>query len=265
MPKEAVCQIVMTPYEIIATILAIIALIQPWAIAAWKKFFKPLKVTFIPSAKIKLYYNRSGAYIYLGGVIEAKNRPVVIKDIAAKVIRQSDKAELTMDWSSFMVPVFQSVGGNSVTTSEIARPFMVGANGLNPIFVEFANTDAQMTNRLSKIHEKLTLESRRIANIINTPFEQAKGQLQAIPEYQTFREELLENFYWKVSDYQIELSISYNDNKTELYKYRFSLDQDETNEFKKNIETAMFCELSFLYYQPANFTVFQKSFIPLEE
>ena len=99
-----------------------------------------------------------------------------------------------MDWSSFMVPVFQSVGGNSVTTSEIARPFMVGANGLNPIFVEFANTDAQMINRLSKIHEKLTLESRRIANIIHTPFEQAKGQLQAIPEYQTIREELLENF-----------------------------------------------------------------------
>ena len=81
MPKEAVCQIVMTPYEIIATILAIIALIQPWAIAAWKNFFKPLKVTFITSAKIKLYYNRSGAYIYLGGVIEAKNRPVVIKDM----------------------------------------------------------------------------------------------------------------------------------------------------------------------------------------
>ena len=25
------------------------------------------------------------------------------------------------------------------------------------------------------------------------------------------------------------------DNKTELYKYQFSLNQDETNEFKKNI------------------------------
>ena len=121
MPEETVRQVVMTPYEIIATILAVIALVQPWIIAAWKKFFKPLKVTFIPSAKIKLYYNRSGAYIYLGGVVEAKNRPAVIKNISAKAIRQSDKAELAMDWSSFMVPVFQSVGGNSVTTNEIGR------------------------------------------------------------------------------------------------------------------------------------------------
>lgn len=263
MPEETVRQVVMTPYEIIATILAVIALVQPWIIAAWKKFFKPLKVTFIPSAKIKLYYNRSGAYIYLGGVVEAKNRPAVIKNISAKAIRQSDKAELAMDWSSFMVPVFQSVGGNSVTTNEIARPFMIGANGLYPVFVEFANSDTQMVDRFSKIYEKLILESKQISNI-NTPFEQAKAQLQAIPEYQTFREELLENFYWKVSDYQVELSISHSDNKIETYKYRFSLDQDEISEFRKNIDEAMLYELKSLYYQPVNLKTFQKEFVSAE-
>lgn len=264
MPEGTISPVVMTPYEVIATILAVIALIQPWVIAAWKKFFRPLKVSFIPSAKIKLYYNRSGAYIYLGGVIEAKNRPAVIRDISAKVVRQCDKAELAMDWSSFMVPVFQSVGGNSITTSEIARPFMIGANGLNPIFVEFANLDTQTVDRLAKIYEKLILESKRISNI-NTPFEQAKDQLQAIPEYQSFREELLENFYWKVSDYQIELSISHSDSKNEIYKYRFSLNQDEINEFRKNIDEAMLCELKTLYYQPINLSIFQKSFVASEE
>lgn len=262
MPEEAVHYMGMSPYEIVATFLAVIALVQPWIIAAYKKFFKPLKVTFIPSSKIKLYYNYSGAYIYLGGVIEAKNRPAIIKDISAKVVRQCDKAELNMDWSSFLAPVFQSVGGNSVTTSEIARPFMVGANCLTPIFVEFANADTQTLERLNKIHEKLKLESRQISSR-NTPFEQAKCQLQAIPDYQIFREELLENFYWKASDYQIELSINYNDNETELCRYQFSLNQEETNEFKVNIETAMLCELSLLYYQPTNFTVFQKPFNPL--
>lgn len=264
MPEEAVRQASMTTYEIIATILAVIALFQPWIITIWKKFFKPLKVTFIPSAKIKLYYNRSGAYIYLGGVIEAKYRPAVIKDISVKVIRQSDKAELAMDWSSFMAPVFQSVGGNSVTTSEIARPFMICANGLRPIFVEFANADIQVVDRLSKIYEKLKLESRRISNI-NTPFDQAKHQLQTMPEYQAFREELLENFYWKISDYKIELTINHDDDKIETYGYLFSLDQDEVSEFKKNIDEAMLCELETLYYQPVNLTVFQKSFITSEE
>lgn len=264
MPKETVCQVVMTPYEIIATILAVLALIQPWIIAACKKIFKPLKVTFIPSAKIKLYYNRSGAYIYLGGVIEAKNRSAVIKNISVKIIRQSDKAELALDWSSFMVPVFQSVGGNSVTTGEIARPFLVDTNGLNPVFVEFANSDTQVVDRLSRIYEKLILESKRISNI-NTPFEQARVQLQQIQEYQKFREELLENFYWKVSDYQVELSIDYNGDTIDIYKYQFSLNQDEISEFRKNIDEAMLCELKMLYYQPVNLKTFQKDFVVAEE
>lgn len=261
MPEETICEVTMTHYEIIATFLAIMALIQPWAIAIFKKVFKPLKVSFIPSAKIKLYYNRSGAYIYCGGVIEAKNRSAVIKDISAKVIRQNDKAELTMDWSSFIVPVFQSVGGNPVTTNEIARPFMVGENNLDPIFVEFANADTVMVNRLNKIHEKLTLEAKQIYNI-NTPFDNAKEQLQAIPEYKIFREELVENFYWKASEYQLELSIRHSDDKVEIYRYLFSLNQDEINEFRDNIDEAMLCELKWLYYQPINFNIFQKDFVP---
>lgn len=259
MPEETVREVAMTHYEIIATFLAIIALIQPWFIFIFKRIFKPLKVSFIPSAKIKLYYNRSGAYIYCGGVIEAKNRSAVIKDISVKVIRQNDKAELAMDWSSFIVPVFQSVGGNPVTTNEIARPFMIGANNLNPIFIEFANTDTQILNRLSKIHEKLTLESKRISNL-SIPFDKAKDQLKAVSEYNAFREELLENFYWKASDYQIELSIHHSDNKVETYMYWFSLNQDEINAFRNNIDEAMMCELKLLYYQPVNFNTFQKDF-----
>lgn len=260
MPEETIRELTMTHYEIIATVLAIMALIQPWAIVIFKKIFKPLKVSFIHSAKIKLYYNRSGAYIYCGGVIEAKNRSAVIKDISAKVIRQNDKAELVMDWSCFIVPVFQSIGGNPVSTNEIARPFMVDENNLNPIFIEFANADTMMVNRLSKIHEKLTLEARRIYNI-NTPFDNAKEQLKAIPEYKTFREELVENFYWKVSDYQLELSIHHSDNKVKIYKYQFSLNQNEINEFRKNIDEAMLCELKLLYYHPVNFNIFQKDFV----
>lgn len=72
MPGETICDVTMTHYEIIATFLAIMALIQPWAISIFKKVFMPLKISFIPSERIKLYYNRSGAYIYCGGVIEAK-------------------------------------------------------------------------------------------------------------------------------------------------------------------------------------------------
>ena len=87
----------MTTYEIIATVIAVIALLQPWIIKFCNHFLRKICVSFIPSAQIKLYYNRSGAYVYLGGVIESKNQVAVVKDISVKVIRQNDKAELKLD------------------------------------------------------------------------------------------------------------------------------------------------------------------------
>lgn len=147
----------MTTYEIIATVIATLALLQPWIIKLWDRFFRKLRISFIPSAKIKLYYNRSGAYIYLGGVIEAKNKAAVVKDIAAKVVRKKDKAELILDWSSFVIPVFQSIGGNAVTTNEIARPFKVEAGSLYPVFIEFASTNIEENNRLAEIYKTILL------------------------------------------------------------------------------------------------------------
>ena len=141
---------------------------------------------------------------------------------------------------------------------------MIGANDLNPVFVEFANKDSQMLDRLRKIYETLTLESRRVSNI-TIPFEQAKSRLQEMPEYKKFREELLENFYWKPADYQIELSIGHSDNKTEIYRCEFSLNEGEVSELKENIDASMLGEISRLYQQPANFTVLYKDFTPMEE
>ena len=96
MPEETTT---MTVYEIITAVVAVIALLQPWAIKLWNMIFKKLKITLIPSGKMKLFYNRSGAYVQIGGVIEAKNQDAVIKDISAKIIRLCDNAELKMDWS----------------------------------------------------------------------------------------------------------------------------------------------------------------------
>ena len=88
MPQEAANVMttnVMTPYEIIATVIAILALLQPWIIKLWDRFGRKIRVNFIPSAKIKLYYNRSGAYVYLGGVIETKNKAALLKILQSKL------------------------------------------------------------------------------------------------------------------------------------------------------------------------------------
>ena len=254
----------MTTYEIIATVIAGLALAQPWVIKLFVRWFRKIKITFIPSSKLKLYYNKSGSYISIGGVIEAKNQPAVIKNISAKVVRLSDKAELSMDWSSFMVPVFQSVAGNSITTNEIARPFKVEANNLAPVFVEFTSTNTKENNRLAEIHGKLFVEAQK-AIITSSSIDEAKSKLRAIVDYSKLREELLDTFFWKESDYCLILSIKYNSEKEDCFKYKFSLDATEVAEFKENVEKIMLCTLDEAYRQPSNLQCVQKDFVSAED
>lgn len=255
---------VMTPYEIMATLIAISALLQPWIIKLLDHFFRRIRLTFIPSAKIKLYYNRSGAYIYLGGVIESKNKAAVVKDIAVKIIRKKDKAELVLDWSSFMIPVFQSIGGNAVSSSEIARPFKVEAGSLCPVFIEFGSTNIQEIDRLSKIYSTMTMESQQILQQGIMP-DQAKKTLSESENYKKFKEELLENFYWKADDYEIVLSIAYNDKKIEHCKFEFNIDTDEAKNFKMNIEKSLLSPIDEICRIPTNMFCPQKDFIYFDE
>lgn len=254
---------IMSPYEIIATIIAVIALFQPWIIKLYNHFLKKIRVSFIPSAQIVLYYNRSGAYVYLGGVIESKNQAAVIKDISVKVIRQNDKAELNLDWSAFRVPVFQTIGGNPVTTSEIARPFKVEVGSLYPVFVEFASVNTQENSRRSEIYSILAAEAFNITQL-NVTFEQAKKMLVASQYYQDFKDELLQDFYWKEASYIIELTITYNEEKTKQYRYKFSIDASEYVAFKENIEKLLQGAIDDIYRVPVNLFYPQKDFVSAE-
>lgn len=258
MPQET--SAVMTPYEITATLIAILALLQPWIIKLWDRFFRKICLNFIPSAKIKLYYNRSGAYIYLGGVIESKNKAVVVKDIIVKVIRKKDKAELALDWSSFMIPVFQSIGGNAVSSSEIARPFKVEAGGLYPVFIEFGSTNTQEIDRLSEIYSTMAMESQQLLQKGIAP-DQAKKILSESENYRKFKDELLENFYWKTGDYEIVLSIIYNDKRIEQCKFIFNIDIEEAQNFKQNIEKSLLSPIDEICRIPTNMFCPQKDFV----
>lgn len=167
---------------------------------------------------------------------------------------------MLLDWSSFMIPVFQSVGGNAVTTSEIARPFKVEAGSLYPVFVEFASTNIQESNHLTEIYNTIALEVARIMQPSIT-IDQAKYALANSSSYQAFRDELLQNFYWKADDYVIELTITYNDTKTQQYKFKFSIDASEAAAFKGNIEKSLQCAVDEFYRAPTNLFYPQKDFV----
>ena len=95
----------------------------------------------------------------------------------------------------------------------------------------------------------------------NITIEQAKYALANSSNYQAFRDELLQNFYWKADDYVIELTITYNDITTQRYKFKFSIDANEAAAFKGNIEKSLQCSVDEIYRVPTNLFCPQKDFV----
>ncbi len=250
--------------NIITTIIAVLAFLQPWAIKIFNCYFRKLELKFLPSTKIKIYYNRSGAYIYLGGVLESKNHSSVINNVSVKIIRNNDKAELNLIWSSFIVPVFQSIAGNAITTSEIARPFKVEANSLYPVFIEFDLVDEDERDKLLDIYNQMGVEINQNVQSETTSMK-LKETIKETSLYKESREKLLSNFYWKETNYTLELVINYNDNKQKKYIYKFQITSDEHEKLKENIEKSLLSIIDEAYRIPLNLFCLQKDFHFIEE
>ena len=76
------------------------------------------------------------------------------------------------------------------------------ASFMIPVFIEFVSTNIQENNRLNEIYSTIASEFARISQQ-NTTINQAKSMFANSENYKSFRDELLQNFYWKADDYKI--------------------------------------------------------------
>ena len=111
-----------TIYELFALILSIIAILIPIIQWAWKKWVIKPVLYHLPTGRAYLFINRSGSYIQIEGVFEAKNKPISVKNVALKVLRVKDDKVLNLRWSTFTSPMSQRMGGNYSSITETAHP-----------------------------------------------------------------------------------------------------------------------------------------------
>lgn len=228
----------MTVYELIAIILSVLALIIPAIKWVYDKFFKRLKIDFLPSGMITLFHNKSGSYISLGGVYEAQNKSTTIKEISAKVIRKSDNATLSLMWSTFSSPVFRSIAGNYESSFETAHPFKVEADTLVPAFVEFADAASNMDETTNNVLQPVENASIPILSQTNIALLVADTGVKALPEYSTAKLSLNDYFFWKKGTYEIILTTVHSKGSFDK-KYELRLSKEESDLMRQNIDNLL--------------------------
>lgn len=225
-------------YEFLAVVIAVIALVSPFIRWFYNEKVKREKTDFLPSGMITLFFNRSGSYISLGGVFEAKNKAVTVKEISVRIVRNSDNATLPLRWSTFPSPKVKKVAGNMETAFETAHPFKVEKDSLFPVFVEFENANVNVNEEFSKLSMSVFGVAYAFAIQENMDYASAVERTQNTKEYHDAYLALNEYYFWKCDTYHLVMTAKY-ENATLEKEYTFIVSEEDANKLRANIDALL--------------------------
>lgn len=235
----------MTFYELLAIVLAAIAIIIPIMQAVWKRWIVAPKLNFLPTGRVTLFFNQSGSYLRVDGVYEAQNKPIAVKNISVKVTRKKDDQKLNLSWSSFISPVNQSMIGAYLQTTESAHPFRIEADSIMSAFTEFGDAYDSFGKTFKSNTSTLF---KQISNIrmVNNSYEEALQQYKTSPDYAAARSRLEKEFFWEIGKYNLEIVAEYG-KKSKTFQYEISVGEYEHDRLADNIDEALLSPLKSTY------------------
>lgn len=231
----------MTFYELLAIILAAVAIIVPIMQVAWKKWIQKAKLNYISNGKVKLLFNQSGSYLQIDGVYEAINKPISVKNVTIRIIRQKDDAKLNLSWSSFRSPVYQNIAGNALQTTETAHPFRIEADSIMCAFIEFADAFDSFGKTFSKETKSLFDNIVQIRKSYKE-YTEALNKYQSSEDYKRVKSIIEKDFFWNIGQYNIEIKTYYK-NKSVKYIFTFSISESDYEKLVLNIDESLISPL----------------------
>jgi len=236
--------------SLIAIVVSILALLMPLWQYLYQKFFRPLKIRIIPFNKTAFLFNESGSYIKMKFSIDCENQDMVISKIGVEVTshRKVKKEILLLNWNFFEPVNFNWLGSNmsnSINTTAYARPIKVNKSSIEPFIIEFSSNSQDVINELSALSDE---RSNSLNNYIATLPNKDTVKIQEVidgykntNEYSTTFNAYEKYLFWEAGDYSLKVIIEYGKDKQYTQTYKFSLDSQEAQKIKENIEKTIFC------------------------
>lgn len=239
----------MTKYELLSLIISIIALVAPAARWIYKNWIKKPILNYYPNGKVSLYFNKSGSYLRLDGVLEALNHSASVKKMEI-IVKKDDNTTHKLPWSSFFSPVTQYFAGTPLfsNTSEIAHPFKIEGNSLFCVFTEFS--DDSTFGVISMYLEALAKEALEIS-IHVTSYSEALERYKNLDLYNEIKTKISRKFYWDIGKYTFTLKVSCIAFEKE-FSFTGEVKQSDYDKLSRYIDEVLLLPLMDLYKQQSH-------------
>lgn len=239
---------VMSKYELYSLIISIIAIaisiLTPLGKWIYIKIFLTAKLEYYPTGEATLFFNQSGSYIRLNGVIESKRNATTIKKMRIELTRKLDNRKLNLAWSYLVSPISQSMLGNFVQTTEAAHPFRVEADSVACAFVEYSDPSDSAGIKIRRICNELSSLIQQIT--VNTTYKEAFATLCKSNEYIEATHYLQDVFFWEIGKYSADVIIEYDKNKQKTFSLEFDVSESCYTTLRHNIEESLTTEMKRL-------------------
>jgi len=230
-----------------ALTIAVIALIQPWLVAIWKKYFRPGRIDFFKTGKLEIGFSNFASTIGISGTLKGTNKDLYISNICLNLIKKKDLSQHKFEWSVFRDTKLK-LYGNKDTEVELPYGIMLSTNSPQRINIQFH--DLAQQEMLSIPHNELrthwndffekhfpiqertgSQEDNMRIFAIYQEFMNTNEQTNA---YAKFNREL----YWEESDYELEMVIE-TSNPIKQFKnsFKFHITEAECESLRLNVIT----------------------------
>jgi hypothetical protein len=205
-------------------IVAVIALIQPWILAFYRRFFSLHLVDIYETGNMEIGFSKFGPTLGLHGTLRAVNRDLFIRSMDLKLIRLKDRAEHNYSWGLFRSERLSTTSGQD-TTLQICSGFMLTQDSPFSYNIQFWDRDVQEELR-THLEALRTAWTQAFIEAGGQPLLEPGADLAAVAgEVQTATQNLFKTFshsshcvqayngiqrlcYWEPGRYLLEISVN---------------------------------------------------------
>ena len=155
-----------------------------------------------------------------------------------------------MRLNSIISPVTQTLFSNnfqqtSTSSKEIAHPFRVEANSIVCSFIEFGEPSQSALVKIQKACSKF--EQLISEQSLKSSFQDTFNTLSKEPTFFESKHEIMQEFYWNLGTYSVDITIEYDNNKRENFSYRFEIKEHEFEKLKDDVDEILAMALKDIY------------------
>lgn len=233
-------------------IIALAALIQPWLISIWKKFFIKSYIDIFETGKIEIGYSTFGPTIGLVGTLRCTNGDFFIREIQVNLIKTKDSSSHKFNWGVFRTEKLTNTGDES--SFELPYGFLLSTTLPRRYSIQFHDLQTQselqnITNKVSEEWSSILYESMKDNPEQSFNQTSSEAELSQFSIYQEFSKtpihvnsytSLDRLCYWEIGEYSIEMIVfTSNPNHNFRNKWSFSINDKDQAQLRLNVVKIM--------------------------